>query len=98
MRGFSVKDIFPLNGPGIKTERDSITIHFEKQSLKDVIYRDPLKGELPQRGKFGISLYTVKIYFEKIRFLNERGNAKKDEKSLKTARKQRIRRLRFKSL
>ncbi|MCL2306138.1 MAG: hypothetical protein FWC43_12415, partial [Planctomycetaceae bacterium] len=36
-KGFSVTELFPLTGPGIKTERDRITIHFTEKSLRQTI-------------------------------------------------------------
>jgi predicted helicase len=36
-KGFSLKDLFLVTSPGIKTERDNITIHFTEQSLENVL-------------------------------------------------------------
>ncbi|MDR2952520.1 MAG: N-6 DNA methylase, partial [Treponema sp.] len=35
--GFSVKEMFPVTSPGIKTERDAVTIHFAEQTLQKTI-------------------------------------------------------------
>ena len=36
-KGFSVKEIFLVTSPGIKTERDPVTIHFTEQTLQKTI-------------------------------------------------------------
>jgi predicted helicase len=36
-KGFSIREIFPLTSPGIKTERDGLTIHFSENQLKETI-------------------------------------------------------------
>jgi predicted helicase len=36
-KGFSIKEMFPVTSPGIKTERDSVTIHFTEQTLQQTI-------------------------------------------------------------
>jgi predicted helicase len=36
-KGFSVKELFPVTSPGIKTERDTVTIHFTEQTLQKTI-------------------------------------------------------------
>ena len=37
MDGYPLKDIFVVSGNGIKTERDKITIHFDKKSLMQTL-------------------------------------------------------------
>jgi len=36
-RGFNIDDLFKLHGPGVKTERDKISIHFDKESVKRTV-------------------------------------------------------------
>ena len=36
-RGVSIADLFDIHGPGMKSERDKIAVHFERKTLKEVL-------------------------------------------------------------
>lgn len=46
--GFSVEELCRIYGPGVKTERDKIAIHFDKETLKKTVddFRDLVVSEL----------------------------------------------------
>jgi hypothetical protein len=52
MSGWSIKDIFSVSGNGIKTERDRVTIHFDKNSLLATIDDFILLKESEIREKY----------------------------------------------
>ncbi|MCL2072962.1 MAG: N-6 DNA methylase [Marinilabiliaceae bacterium] len=53
-KGFSIKELFLISGPGIKTERDAVAIHFTKEKLQKTI-DDFLKLDVEKlREKFNL--------------------------------------------
>ena len=36
-RGVSIADLFDIHGPGMKSERDKIAVHFERKTLREVL-------------------------------------------------------------
>lgn len=51
-QGLNVSQLFIINGSGIKTERDSVTIHFDKESISSVVNDFRKLDELSLRSKY----------------------------------------------
>jgi predicted helicase len=51
---WSVRDLFPLSGNGIKTERDGVCIQFVEKDIKQVIGEFQLKSVAELRNAFGL--------------------------------------------
>lgn len=54
-KGFQVTDLFNLYGSGFKTERDAVTIHFEKKDIENVIFDFRTLDEANIRNKYGLN-------------------------------------------
>lgn len=53
-KGFSVAELFPVGGLGVKTERDNVTIHIEMDSLKEAVETFRTCEDAEIRRKFGL--------------------------------------------
>jgi len=53
-KGFSIDELCPTGGLGVKTERDNVTIHFDKESLKEVVEAFRSEEDSIIRQKFGL--------------------------------------------
>jgi predicted helicase len=55
---WSIKDVFPLSGPGIKTERDRVSIHWTVEAVKKTLNDFGFKSEAEIR-EFPLYLYPA---------------------------------------